>query len=35
MRLAIHTLRTRGDVQPYVALVRGLMAAGCKVVLAT
>lgn len=35
MRLAIHTLGTRGDVQPYVALARGLMAAGCEVVLAT
>jgi len=34
MRLAIHTLGTRGDVQPYVALARGLMAAGCDVVLA-
>lgn len=35
MRLAIHTLGTHGDVQPYVALARGLMAAGCEVVLAT
>jgi UDP:flavonoid glycosyltransferase YjiC (YdhE family) len=35
MRLAIHTLGTRGDVQPYVALARGLMAAGCEVVLTT
>ncbi|SCY92973.1 glycosyltransferase [Microvirga guangxiensis] len=35
MRLAIHTLGTRGDVQPYIALARGLMAAGCEVVLAT
>jgi UDP:flavonoid glycosyltransferase YjiC (YdhE family) len=35
MRLAIHTLGTRGDVQPYVALARGLKAAGCEVVLAT
>lgn len=35
MRLAIHTLGTRGDVQPYLALARGFMAAGCEVVLAT
>jgi UDP:flavonoid glycosyltransferase YjiC (YdhE family) len=33
--VAIHTLGTRGDVQPYVALARGLMTAGCEVVLAT
>jgi UDP:flavonoid glycosyltransferase YjiC (YdhE family) len=35
MRLAIHTLGTRGDVQPYVALARGFIGAGCDVVLAT
>jgi UDP:flavonoid glycosyltransferase YjiC (YdhE family) len=33
--VAIHTLGTRGDVQPYVAIARGLMTAGCEVVLAT
>jgi sterol 3beta-glucosyltransferase len=35
VRLAIHTLGTRGDVQPYVALALGLKEAGYEVVLAT
>lgn len=34
MRIAIHTLGTRGDVQPYVALALGLMRAGHIVSLA-
>lgn len=34
MRLAIHTLGTRGDVQPYLALALGLKAAGHEVLLA-
>jgi sterol 3beta-glucosyltransferase len=34
MRVAIHTLGTRGDVQPYVALARGLIRAGHVVSLA-
>jgi UDP:flavonoid glycosyltransferase YjiC (YdhE family) len=34
MRVAIHTLGTRGDVQPYVALALGLRAAGHKVMIA-
>jgi sterol 3beta-glucosyltransferase len=35
MRLAIQTLGTRGDVQPYLALACGLRDAGYEVVLAT
>jgi sterol 3beta-glucosyltransferase len=35
VRLAIHTLGTRGDVQPYLALGRGLKTAGYEVLLAT
>jgi sterol 3beta-glucosyltransferase len=35
MKLSILTLGSRGDVQPYVALGRGLQAAGHKVVLVT
>ncbi len=34
-RIAIHTLGTRGDVQPYVALGQGLREAGHQVCLAT
>ncbi len=34
MRIGIHTLGTRGDVQPYVALALGLKAAGHEVSLA-
>ena len=34
MRIAIHTLGTRGDVQPYVALALGLRAAGHEVLIA-
>lgn len=34
MRIAIETLGTRGDVQPYLALARGLMARGHEVHLA-
>lgn len=34
MRVAIQTLGTRGDVQPYIALARGLMAHGHEVQLA-
>jgi hypothetical protein len=34
MRVAIHTLGTRGDVQPYVALALGLKAAGHEVLIA-
>src|SRR5688572_12539452 len=34
MRLSIHTLGTRGDVQPYVALALGLIRAGHDVSLA-
>lgn len=34
MRVAIHTLGTRGDVQPYLALALGLQAAGHDVQLA-
>ena len=34
MRVAIQTLGTRGDVQPYVALAKGLMARGHAVMLA-
>jgi UDP:flavonoid glycosyltransferase YjiC (YdhE family) len=34
MRIAIETLGTRGDVQPYLALSRGLMARGHEVQLA-
>ena len=33
MRFSIHTLGTRGDVQPYLALARGLLARGHKVLL--
>lgn len=33
MRLAIHTLGTRGDVQPYLALARGFRAVGHEVLL--
>lgn len=28
MRIAVHTLGTRGDVEPYIALARGLLSAG-------
>jgi len=35
MKIAIHTLGTRGDVQPYVALARGLNNAGHQVTLGT
>lgn len=35
LRIAIHTLGTRGDVQPYVALARGLIQAGCEITLTT
>lgn len=35
MRIAIHTLGTRGDVQPYIALALGLQQAGFAVSLAT
>ena len=34
MRIAIETLGTRGDVQPYLALARGLLARGHDVQLA-
>lgn len=34
MRIAIHTLGTRGDFQPYLALALGLKAAGHEVLLA-
>lgn len=34
MKVAIHTLGTRGDVQPYLALAMGLRAAGHEVLLA-
>jgi sterol 3beta-glucosyltransferase len=34
MRVAIHTLGTRGDVQPYLALAVGLKAAGHEVMIA-
>lgn len=34
MRVSIHTLGTRGDVQPYLALALGLQAAGHEVLLA-
>ena len=34
MRIAIHTLGTRGDVQPYLALALGLKAAGHDVLIA-
>ncbi|WP_151983228.1 glycosyltransferase [Rhizobium sp. EC-SD404] len=34
MRIAIHTLGTRGDFQPYIALARGLIARGHEVQLA-
>ncbi|ACS60644.1 glycosyl transferase family 28 (plasmid) [Rhizobium leguminosarum bv. trifolii WSM1325] len=34
MRVAIHTLGTRGDVQPYVALALGLIERGHRVQLA-
>lgn len=34
MRVAIHTLGTRGDVQPYLALALGLKAAGHDVLIA-
>ncbi|RYY23660.1 MAG: glycosyltransferase [Sphingomonadales bacterium] len=34
MRVAIHTLGTRGDVQPYLALARGLKSQGHDVLLA-
>lgn len=33
MRIAVHTLGTRGDVQPYLALARGLKARGHEVML--
>ena len=35
MRIAIITIGTRGDVQPYIALGQGLMVAGHTVRLAT
>ncbi len=35
MGLAVQTLGTRRDVQPYLALARGLKAAGYELVLAT
>jgi len=35
MNVAILTLGSRGDVQPYVALGRGLAAAGHEVTVAT
>jgi UDP:flavonoid glycosyltransferase YjiC (YdhE family) len=35
MTVAVHTSGTRSDVQPYMALARGLMAAGFSVALAT
>jgi UDP:flavonoid glycosyltransferase YjiC (YdhE family) len=35
VRLAVQTLGTRGDVQPYLALACGLKAAGYEAVLAT
>lgn len=34
MRVSIHTLGTRGDIQPYLALARGLIDAGHEVSLA-
>ena len=34
MRVAIHTLGTRGDVQPYLALALGLKQAGHEVLIA-
>lgn len=34
MRISIHTLGTRGDVQPYIALARGLIRQGHQVQLA-
>ncbi|WP_427136328.1 glycosyltransferase [Pseudarthrobacter sp. S9] len=34
MKVLIMTLGTRGDVQPFIALARGLLAAGHEVVLA-
>jgi sterol 3beta-glucosyltransferase len=34
MRISIHTLGTRGDIQPYLALSRGLLAAGHEVQIA-
>ena len=34
MRVAIHTLGTRGDVQPYLALALGLKAEGHDVMIA-
>eukprot|EP01136_Pigoraptor_vietnamica_P024974 Opistho-1_new@6934 len=34
MRISVHTLGTRGDVQPYVALAQGLQQAGHEVLLA-
>ncbi|MEO8020467.1 glycosyltransferase [Polaromonas sp.] len=34
MKISIHTLGTRGDVQPYVALALGLKAAGHEVLMA-
>lgn len=35
MKVFIFTLGTRGDVQPYVAFARGLMAAGHEAVVCT
>jgi UDP:flavonoid glycosyltransferase YjiC (YdhE family) len=34
MRVAIHTLGTRGDIQPYIALALGLIERGHRVQLA-
>ena len=34
MKIAIHTLGTRGDIQPYLALALGLKAAGHTVLIA-
>ena len=34
MKIAIHTLGTRGDLQPYLALSRGLVARGHEVLIA-
>ena len=33
MRFSIHTLGTRGDIQPYLALSRGLKARGHEVLI--
>ncbi len=34
MRIAIHTLGTRGDIQPYLALALGLKAEGHEILIA-